>query len=82
MASMNDDHDEEDNTTIRPIDVWRAETHGNKENAYLIVVGGKTDPKLKCANETCSFERAYDLPEETDAEEGLRVPPAAVASGS
>ena len=39
---MTERDDDSDNTTVRPIDVWRAETHGNKENAYLIVVGGKS----------------------------------------
>ena len=44
MEGEDNDEEEDDQTTttVRPIDVWRAETHGNSANAYLIVVGGSS----------------------------------------
>ena len=40
-------------------------------------MGGKKNPKLKCVNETCDFERVYDPDELRDQEESADAPPAA-----
>ena len=39
---------------------------------FLVAMGGKKSPKLKCVNETCDFERPYDpseLPDENASDE-------------
>ena len=39
---------------------------------FLVAVGDKKNPRLKCDNETCDFERPYDpgeLPDESDLQE-------------
>ncbi|MBW1830318.1 MAG: hypothetical protein JRJ10_01260 [Deltaproteobacteria bacterium] len=40
-------------------------------------MGGKKNPKLKCVNETCDFERPYDPSELLDESESQETPPAA-----
>jgi DNA topoisomerase-1 len=44
---------------------------------FLVAMGGKKNPKLKCANETCDFERPYDPSELLDEGESQESPPAA-----
>ena len=44
---------------------------------FLVAMGGKKNPKLKCANETCDFERPYDPSELADDGEPEDVSPAA-----
>jgi len=44
---------------------------------FLVAMGGKKNPKLKCANETCDFERHYDPSELVDEGESQESPPAA-----
>jgi DNA topoisomerase-1 len=44
---------------------------------FLVAMGGKKNPKLKCANDTCDFERPYDPDELHDEEESEKTPPAA-----
>ncbi|MEM8609429.1 MAG: type I DNA topoisomerase [Myxococcota bacterium] len=43
---------------------------------FLVAMGGKKNPKLKCVNETCDFEQSYD-PTELIESEGEESPPAA-----
>jgi hypothetical protein len=40
-------------------------------------VGGKKNPKLKCPNETCDFERSYDPDELLEESESNETRPAA-----
>jgi hypothetical protein len=40
-------------------------------------MGGKKNPKLKCVNETCDFERSYDLSELLEEGESEEAAPAA-----
>jgi DNA topoisomerase-1 len=44
---------------------------------FLVAMGGKKNPKLKCVNETCDFERPYDPSELLDESESQETPPAA-----
>jgi len=44
---------------------------------FLLPMGGKKAPKLKCANETCDFERPYDPSELADEAESQESAPAA-----
>jgi hypothetical protein len=44
---------------------------------FLVAMGGKKNPKLKCANETCDFERPYDPSELADEGESEEASPAA-----
>jgi len=44
---------------------------------FLVAMGGKKNPKLKCANETCDFERPYDPSELLDESESQEAPTAA-----
>ena len=48
---------------------------------FLVPVGGKTNPKLKCANETCDYERVYD-PDELFEEVGEEVAPRAAKAAA
>jgi DNA topoisomerase-1 len=44
---------------------------------FLVPKGGKKNPQLECANETCDFERVYDPDELRDEEESQESQPAA-----
>jgi DNA topoisomerase-1 len=44
---------------------------------FLVPMGGKKSPKLKCVNETCGFERSYDPDELLEEDEARETPPAA-----
>jgi DNA topoisomerase-1 len=44
---------------------------------FLVPVGGKKNPKLKCPNETCDFERSYDPDELLEESESNETRPAA-----
>ncbi|MGB5696218.1 MAG: type I DNA topoisomerase [Polyangiales bacterium] len=44
---------------------------------FLVPLGGKKNPKLKCPNDTCDYERSYDPDELREQGESLEVPPAA-----
>jgi DNA topoisomerase-1 len=44
---------------------------------FLVPIGGKKNPKLKCPNESCDFERSYEPEELTDEDEAQEAPPAA-----
>jgi len=48
---------------------------------FLVPVGGKKNPKLKCPNESCDFERAYD-PDELSEEEETRESSAAAGTAT
>lgn len=42
---------------------------------FLVAMGGKKNPKLKCANETCDYERSYDPDELLDESDGTEAAP-------
>ncbi len=44
---------------------------------FLVAMGGKKNPKLKCVNETCDFERVYDPEEFAEGNESGESPAAA-----
>jgi hypothetical protein len=47
-----------------------------------VAMGGKKNPKLKCANETCDYERPYDPDDLLDeAESEASTPTAGSATG-